>query len=267
MGTNRETSLKEIEQFISDNQSRINEDRIFVKEFKPKTPTENWTSYLDVASIYEKNKINPKVLVTANLTSAVGEIRSRLEALETEMGDVLKRETLTGIVTNPTKTKTDYMFAAQTKFCTSIDTKDPEKSGFLVALTGAVYNNQRLPPEQRKDNTAIVNDILLIKLKEELNAYKNIRMAEGESFKTRFSIFFDLSKCFSKNDKLDTADKIINRLENKKGIEDFTDKELRALKDGRLGKIIQKYEKLGFPIQNYTAKQQVKSAHEFKAPP
>lgn len=251
----RKVSLEEIEQFILNNKNEINEDRIFVRKYKPENPTKNWTSYLDVARTYEKYKINPKLLVTANLTSAVADIRRHFDELEREIDDVLKKEALTGIVTDPTKTKIDYMFAAQSKFCLSIKISNPEKVQFMLTLTGAVYNNQRLPVEQRKDNAAIVNDVLLIKLKEELNSYKRIRMAEGESFRTRFGMFFDLSKYFSKKDKLDTADKIINRLENKKDIEDFTDKELRALKDGRLGKILEKYQQLGFPIDTYKANQ------------
>ena len=40
----RKVSLEEIEQFILNNKNKINEDRIFVREYKPKNPTENWTS-------------------------------------------------------------------------------------------------------------------------------------------------------------------------------------------------------------------------------
>jgi hypothetical protein len=161
-------------------------------------------------------------------------------------------------LTEKTKEKliNDYLFIAQKPLVDALNDL------LKIKNLSSIYTNQCMPPEKRRPLAEIVYRIkfseLETELAKELFSYKAMRTAEKESFKFMglFSPLFDPEKNFSKQDKLDAVTKLEERLKNKP-TENFTEKELRALKDGRLGRIIEKYKKLGLPIETYTKNNKV----------
>ncbi len=252
---------RRLEEFILKNQTFKKNDP-FLKDNNPLPAS--WDKFIELKA----NWINTLYLLPAssieNIALTVRQIKEILEAAQHEIEDVLNKNP---VKDNETRKKliNNYMFLAQKSLADALEKVDKSKNINLQKI----YANQCLPPENRKSDKQIAFKIkygafeteLKAKLGEELSTYKEMRRGEQESFKFNgfFSLFYNTENNFKKEDKLNAVTKLEERLKGT-SIENFTDKELRALKDGRLGKIMEKYKKLGLPIENYKKDKEVAAA-------
>ncbi len=200
---------------------------------------EEWVQLsLFIQSVCKKSS---EIDLEGNLMGTLIRIKKHVSELADAMDQV------TGKLTpeEQRKMKEDYLKTAQAKLISLVkESPHPERNIILTEIMNTLFENELQDPLKRKDIGVIKdeviayreeqkNKIFLQNFKKGLESYRDMRAKEHASLSSLFSK--PNNRWFSKTDKLSAVKKLLDRLEKPtESHPDLSDKEYRALHDGRL---------------------------------